>query len=305
MPKEEAHVFCLDARNRGKVLWRQFLGYGDTDAAPQFPPFSGLPPAVGKGVVVVVTGLGVAAALDARTGEILWLFRYDRRPARERERLAELDQNAAMVHLRSGWMREPPRIVGDSVLFAPFDADEVFACWLRGARTPVGFEIEQWAKDRAKGHRHSLLEYVGGVFGGRIWCVGKRDPRPALTVSYRAVVSWPLDRAVGFSYGLLPATEQDEETLEPVPAPLYGSPVIAGNVLLVPTRRAVYRFDASREAEAPLTNGERIPEIPVLPPYLAPPDIDPDEPAFGALVAVDGFLYATTTCKLFCYGEEK
>lgn len=119
------------------------------------------------------------------------------------------------------------------------------------------------------------------------------------------MVSWPLDRAVGFSYGLLPATEEDEETLEPVPAPLYGAPVIAGDVLLVPTRRAVYRFDTSREAEAPLKDGERIPEIPALPPYLPAPDFDPDEPAFGALLAVDGFLYATTADKLLCYGEQK
>ncbi|MCK6461099.1 MAG: PQQ-binding-like beta-propeller repeat protein, partial [Planctomycetes bacterium] len=156
--KEEAHAFCLDRRT-GKVIWRRFLGYGDTEAAPEFPPYSGLAPAVAKGVVVAVTGLGVAAALDARSGDLLWLFRYDRKPSRERERLAEFGR-PQMVHLRSGWMREPPRIVGDSVYFAPFDSDEVFACWLRGATTPIGYEVEQWALDRAKGHRHSLLEYV-------------------------------------------------------------------------------------------------------------------------------------------------
>ncbi len=302
-PKEEAHLFCFDRRT-GAVLWRRFLGYGDTEAAAQFPPYSGLSPAVAKGVVVAVTGLGVAAALDAKSGDLLWLFRYDRHPSRERQRLAELS-HAQMVHLNSGWMREPPRIVGDSVYFAPFDADELFACWLRGARTPVGFEIEQWAKDRARGHRHSLLEYIGGVLGGRIWCVGRRDPRPALTVSYQAVVSWPVDRAVGFWYGLVPHTEEDEETGVPVPPGIYGQPTIAGSVLLVPTRRTVYRYDLGREPEAALKEGERFAEIPALPPYLAPAEIDETEAAFGALVAVDGFLYVATTDRLLCYGEAK
>jgi len=299
--KEEAHVFCLDRRD-GHVIWRRFLGYGDTEAAAEFPPYSGLPPAVAKGVVVAVSGLGVAAALDARSGDLLWLFRYDRRPSRERERLADVGK-AQMVHLRSGWMREPPRIVGDSVYFAPFDSDELFACWLRGASTPVGFEIEQWAVDRAKGHRHSQLEYVGGVRGQQIYYVGRRDPRPALTVSYQAVVSHPLDRSVGFAYGLLPFTERDEDTTRPVPPEIYGHPAIAGDKLLVPTRRAVYRFDLGKDPASQLRDGEQIEEIPVLAPYLAPEDaIDPEEPAFGALIAVDGFLFATTTDRLLCYG---
>jgi hypothetical protein len=303
-PKEEAHVFCLDRRD-GSVLWRRFLGYGDTEAPADFPPYSGLPPAVGKGVVVAVTGLGVAAALDARTGDLLWLFRYDRSPSRERERLAEIGKSQ-MVRLRSAWMREPPRIVGDSVYFAPFDSGEMFACWLRGSHTPLGFEIEQWAIDRAKGHRHSLLEYVGGVRGGRICYVGRRDPRPSLTVSYQAVLSHPLDRAVGFAYGLLPFTERDEESGQPVPPDVYGQPTIAGDVLLVPTRRAVYRFDVGTDPLATLRDGERLAEIAALPPYLAPEKgIDPEEPAFGALVAVEGFLYVTTTDRIFCYGPAK
>jgi hypothetical protein len=261
--------------------------------------------AVGKGVAVVVTGLGVAAALDARSGDLLWLFRYDRKPSRERERLSDITEPQA-IRPRSGWMREPPRIVGDSVYFAPFDSDELFACWLRGTRTPgIGFEIERWAKDRAKGHRHSLLEYVAGVGAGRIWYVGRRDPRPDLSVTYRAVVSQPLDRAVGFAYGLLPHEARDEETGLAVPPEIYGNPVIAGDVLLVPTRRAVYRFDAGREPVASLEDGERVVEVATLPPYLAPAEIDEEEPAFGALLAIDGFLYTATPDRLICYGPAK
>ncbi|MHC4971255.1 MAG: outer membrane protein assembly factor BamB family protein [Planctomycetota bacterium] len=306
--KEEAHVYCFDRRD-GRLLWRRFLGYGDTEAAPAFPPLSGLAPAVSAGVVVAVTGLGVAAALDARTGDILWLFRYDRQPVRERERLQE-KSDERKVHLGPAWMREPPKIVGDTVYLAPFDAEEMYACWLRGSRQPGQlFEIEQWPKDRARGHRHSLLEYVGGIDGARVYYVGRRDPRPSLTVSYQAVVSHPLDRAVDLSYGLLPAVDRDERTGLRIPPELFGRPTIAGRVLLVPTRDAVYRFDVGREPTVAVRDGERRTEIPVLPPYPAPPRRSEDgweiPPGFGTLVATGGFLYAVTGDRVICYGPKK
>jgi hypothetical protein len=306
--KEEAHVFCFDRRD-GRLIWHRFLGYGDTEAAPAFPPLSGLAPAVSAGVVTAATGLGVAAALDARTGDILWLFRYDRQPVRERERLQE-KSDERKVHLRSAWMREPPRIVGDTVYLAPFDAEEMYACWLRGSRQPGQlFEIEQWSKDRTRGHRHSLLEYVGGIHGARLYYVGRRDPRPSLTVSYQAVVSHPLDRAVDLSYGLLPAVKRDEGTGLRVPPELFGRPMIAGDVLLVPTREAVYRFDIGTEPTVAVRDGERRTEIPVLPPYDAPPRRPENRwvtpPGFGTLVATGGFLYAVCGDRVICYGPKK
>jgi hypothetical protein len=306
--KEEAHVFCFD-RRRGQLLWHRFLGYGDTEASPTFPPLSGLAPAVSAGVVVAVSGLGVAAALDARSGDILWLFRYDRQPVRERERLQEMSDERK-VHLGSAWMREPPRIVGDTVYLAPFDAEEMYACWLRGSRQPGQiFEIEQWPKDRSRGHRHSLLEYVGGIHGSRLYYVGRRDARPSLTVSYQAVVSHPLRSAVDLSYGLLPAVDRDARTGLRVPPELFGRPTIAGRVLLVPTREAVYRFDVGRQPEIAVRDGERRIEIATLPPYRAPPrEVEEgwESPAgFGSLVAVDGFLYAVTGDRVICYGPKK
>ena len=207
-------------------------------------------------------------------------------------------------------MREPPRIVGDTVYFAPFDGDEMYACWLRGTRQPTQvFEIEQWPKDRSRGHRHSLLEYVGGMTGARIYYVGRRDPRPSLTVSYQAVVSHPLDRAVEMGYGLLPALDRDDRTGKAVPPELYGRPTIAGTVLCLPTRQAVFRFDVGRAPTTRLASGERLSEIPLLQPYFAlPVELEEGQrrpPAFGNLVAVDGFLYAVTGDRVICYGPKK
>ncbi|MHC4547274.1 MAG: outer membrane protein assembly factor BamB family protein [Planctomycetota bacterium] len=306
--KEEAHVFCFAART-GDLVWHRFLGYGDTEASSDFPPLSGLAPAVSAGVVVAVSGLGVAAALDARSGDVLWLFRYDRQPVRERERLQEINLDEK-VHLGSAWMREPPRIVGDTVYFAPFDAEEMYACWLRGARQPTQlFEIEQWPKHRSRGHRHSLLEYVGGLQGARIYYVGRRDPRPSVTVSYQAVVSHPVDRTVDFSYGLVPATERDAWSGQAIPPEIFGRPTIAGSVLLIPTREAVYRFDTGQAPRKTLHEGERRTEIPLLPPYPAPPRVvgegEAPPPGFGTLVAVDGYLYAVTGDRIICYGPPR
>ena len=88
---------------------------------PDLPPVSGLAPAVSHGVVVVVSGVGVAAALDAESGEVIWLLRYDRKPLPERMRLHVVRER--WVPQRPGWKREAPRIAGEYVHFAPMDSD--------------------------------------------------------------------------------------------------------------------------------------------------------------------------------------
>jgi len=174
--KESAYLFCF-ARRDGRLLWHRLLGYAETDAPPTLPPVSGLPPAVSQGVVVAVTGVGVAAALDADSGEILWLLRYDRKPLPERGRLRVVREK--WVTLRPGWKRQPPAVVGDYVHFAPHDSDALHRCWLRGRRRPEdgAATLVCWTqrRDRDLG-RNVLLEYVAGFHGGRGYYVGVRDP---------------------------------------------------------------------------------------------------------------------------------
>jgi hypothetical protein len=304
--KEEAHLFCFDARS-GNLIWSRFLGYGDTEAAPQLPPQSGLAPAVGAGVVIAVSGLGVAGALDARTGEVLWILRYDRKPARERARLTEWTEER--VHLRSGWLREPPRIVGSRLFMAPFDSDEMYACWLRGRRDPAtgSYDLVQWSKGRTK-HLNSLLEYVAGMIGGRVYYVGRRDENHA-PEAYQTVVSNPFGSEFGLAYGRIPPTERLEGATIAVPPELFGRPVIAGTVLCVPTRFALHRFDLGPEPAGEFKEGERFREIPLLPPFI-PPAREPPEgerpvPLFGSLVALSGRLYAVSADRVLCYGPKK
>ncbi|MHC4957071.1 MAG: outer membrane protein assembly factor BamB family protein [Planctomycetota bacterium] len=302
--KEEAYLFCLD-RHTGQRLWHRFLGYGDTDAAPKLPPQSGVAPALDQGVVVAVTGLGVAAALDSTTGEILWLLRYDRKPPRERQRLTESDEEQA--HPGDGWLREPPRIVGNTVLFAPADGEGCYACWLRGWRRAQDgqFYSQRWYRRRdANPGQNSLLEQLAGVARDRVLFVGRRDERRDIAESYQTVVSSPVDRTQQSAYGRIPALEREAGSGRAIPPEVFGRVAIAGDMLLVPTRTTLFRFDVRRVV--PARDDDTLREIGYLAPYYPAPEVlpkgSPRPPLFGSLVSIDGRLYAVTASRVICYG---
>jgi hypothetical protein len=302
--KEEAYLFCLDRRT-GERIWHRFLGYGDTDAAPKLPPQSGVAPALDQGVVVAVTGLGVAAALDSATGEVLWLLRYDRKPPRERQRLTESDEEQA--HPGDGWLRESPRIVGGNVLFAPADSEGCYACWLRGWRRAQDgqFYAQRWYRRRdANPGQNSLLEQLAGVARDRVVFVGRRDDRRDIAESYQTVVSSPVDRTQQSAYGRIPALEREPGSGRAIPPEVFGRVAIAGDALLVPTRHTLFRFDLRRAEEG--RDGDALREIPYLAPYYPAreqvPKGAPRPPLFGSLVSVDGRLYAVTANRVICYG---
>jgi outer membrane protein assembly factor BamB len=305
--KEEAHLFCFEAKS-GDLVWHRFLGYSDTEVAPTLPPISGHAPAVGRGVVVAVTGLGVAAGLDARSGEILWLLRYSRRPMADQPRLRAIRERWAPRH--PGWKREPPRIVGDYVLFAPADGETIDRCWLRGQRRPQDgtYTLVCWSqrRDRDLG-RNCLLEYVAGFLDGRGYYVGVRDPDRERW-GYENVVSNDLEHEYPFRYARLPATLREAGRAVGVPPPLFGRPTIAGKVLLLPTRRSLYSFDLSRGPDA---KGERAGGSHEIPPLgrLDGPELehakrDPAPPAFGNIISIGGRLYAVTRDRVLCYGAK-
>jgi len=284
--KEEAFCFCVDAAT-GEEIWRRFLGYGRTRAAPNFPPQSGLAPATAAGVVVVSTGLGVAASLDARDGEILWLMRYSRPREKERLRLISDNENETTVRARPSWKREPPRIFEDSVVVTAPDADEATLCWLRGHLSTHGYHVDQdgWPRER-----FALYEYVAGVRDGRPYFVGRPSKYQSFA-DYQPVFSPGPTRR----YGLVPPEERGPGATR-VPPDLFGRPALAGPVLLVPTERAIFRYDLRGETA----------ELKPLAPWRFADVKTGGEPAapFGTLVAVDGLLYVATRDNIHCYGPE-
>jgi len=297
--KEAGYLFCF-ARRDGRLLWYRLLGSAETDAPPEMPPVSGLAPAVSHGVVVVVSGVGVAAALDAESGEVIWLLRYDRKPLPERMRLRVVRER--WVPQRPGWKREAPRIVGEYVHFAPMDSDALLRCWLRGRRRPEDgvMTLVCWSqrRDRDLG-RNCLLETIAGFHRGRGYYVGVRDPDRERW-GYENVVSNDLQDEVPFLYARLPATDRLPGRPVAVPPPLFGRPVIAGDTLLVPTERTLFAFDLPVRRDQGIEPAGR----------LEGPELDHEErdeipPAFGNLVAVDGWLYAVTRDRILAYGPAR
>ncbi|MGH7162053.1 MAG: hypothetical protein ACREID_01110, partial [Planctomycetota bacterium] len=203
----------------------------------------------------------------------------------------------------SGWAREAPRIDGDRVYFAPFDSDELHAGWLRGRRPAAGgFEVILWTLDRAKRPRNCLLEYIAGLSGDRVCCAGRRDERG---IAYESLVSVLKESGGTFAFARLPPSDWDPDSGGRAPPEIFGRPAVAGDVLLLPTARAIFRFDLGggpRETRA----DEIVREIPGLDPY-SPPGLAPEEepdlfsPPFGTLVSVEGVLYAATMDRLLAY----
>jgi len=303
--KESGYLFCFDKRS-GDLVWHRFLGYAETEVDPRLPPISGHAPAVSQGVVVCVTGLGVAAALDARSGEVLWMLRYNRRPMPKHQRLKVV--RAEWAPRRPAWKREAPRIHDDYVLMAPIDSDGMDRCWLRGRRRPQDgtFTLVCWSQRRDKDHgRNCLLEYIAGLHEGRGYYAGVRDPDRERW-GYQNVISNDLDREFPFRYARLPATVRDPDRGVRVPPRLFGRPTIAGDVLLLPTRKSLYAFSLARPDSERDGSSDEIPPLGRFDaPELEHAERDGPPPMFGNLLSIGGHLYAVTRDRVLCYGKKK
>ena len=94
-------IVCLDAQT-GLRLWATALGEVTRRFSSTSILISASPPLVDGDRVFICTNAGIAAALDAMTGDPEWIHVYEREPG-------------------GGWTDAPPCAVGDRVLFCPLD----------------------------------------------------------------------------------------------------------------------------------------------------------------------------------------
>jgi len=149
---DEYHLCGLRARD-GAPLWRTFIASRPSDPLYRLsryqPWFEGMP-ALEQGLAVVAAGGGVVAAVEAATGELAWLARYDQAPGQGRGyRWYRYDR----------WRTWTP-IAADGVVYAtPPDSDYLYA-----------FELDSggllWRHPRGA-HR-----YLAGVRDGRAYLLG-------------------------------------------------------------------------------------------------------------------------------------
>jgi len=163
---QDHHVLAVDAAT-GKLRWHRFVctaasaysryyGYQQ----PQAPQL--IVPAVDGRRVYISTNGGAVAALDVRTGEVLWASLYEKSEVDPRTRVRMLVRRTAKpADIPPPWRSSAPLVVGDKVLFTPTDADALY-CF----EAETGFIL--WQRPRGK------AEFVVGARAGRVFIVGDR-----------------------------------------------------------------------------------------------------------------------------------
>ncbi len=155
----DSYVLCFDAAD-GRLVWQTFVCAGrPVRAGSSYRAYSAtedaLPPAVSEGLVVFASNLGAIGVMDAASGDLLWVYLYDRAEAQgRRNRFGR--QTTSTVET---WEPSAP-IVRDGMIYAaPQDSTHLFAMELSSGRMI-------WRSRRGK------LKRLVGLSDGKLVCSG-------------------------------------------------------------------------------------------------------------------------------------
>ncbi len=202
--REQMFLCSVDA-NTGKLKWKVYLCADPTRVMTMYgrpggPLALGQPAVIGDGVVYAATGMGVVAAVDARTGGVRWLSRYPRSAVRvvagdpRRGRITQYQP-------KGGWGGGFPVLAGGRLFVAPADANELL---LFDRRT--GAILKQIPRGE--------FAWFAGVRNGAAVLVGKETA------------------AVDVETGVF-------EWLMPTALDIHGMPVLSETALIIPTKGQV------------------------------------------------------------------
>jgi len=217
----ESFVCCFDATT-GELLFRPFLcsgvevsKYADRIGGSG-PPGDrielGAPIVEQEGILFCLTNLGVAASVDAFTGEVLWLFKYNRIFSQDPD-----SYDRAYFYDTGGWEDSLPLFRDERFFMAPADSRYLYS--LARAPDPEGYIV--LADPVEKGRFVSFIGTDGNLFyftareGGRNFI--------ASTTSWGALV-WETD-----------LFEKEDR--------IAGRPLLTRTAIFVPTLRYIYRVD--------------------------------------------------------------
>ncbi len=238
----ETLVFRFDLEPPGTTMrprwWSTVcVGVGESARPGLEPP--GSPAAASSvslrdGVVYVCSNTGATAALDAETGEILWIHTYQ--PAERPEALYPPEQP-----VRRPWSANPPMLDGRFLYVTPRDADRLLIYYqLPDPRTGYVLHDRIGRDEMPYGFDP---RYLLGVRRGAAFLAGpSRAPEEPPLFALKAGPAWTAagDRA-GDPLRILWRAEIEENA----PA---GRGVLAGDTLYFPTRKGIYRVDAETGA---------------------------------------------------------
>ena len=211
--QETASVVVAAEVRTGAVLWRRklsshlFRGMLGRGVHPA-------PAVCAEGAVFVSTNLGAVAAIDAATGEVRWLARYNAF-SQARRRAASAGDGC--------WRNGRPVVYRGMLIVAPQDADHLIAFDMNTGR-------QQWRASR-QGMRHLIGAANGSVYvsgdragavdtatGKQLWLsdkIGRLSGRPALLASGLLVPVRKGIVRVDIRTGKLLSTRALEGTREP------------------------------------------------------------------------------------------
>lgn len=180
---------------------------------------------VSDGIAYCSTNLGVVAAVDSTSGEVLWLFRYNRVKPSDPDTFRRIS-----YYDTGGWLPSSPEVVGERLVVAPEDSHFLYVL----ARMPSD-----------EGH------VVGPdpLFkGGREMFIGVDRTREELLFLEQPTLG--VDRArVRIGATRLDGAHREPSVPLQIEEQVMGRPAIVGDALFLSTNKALYRFrlDAERK----------------------------------------------------------
>jgi outer membrane protein assembly factor BamB len=174
------------------------------------------------GVIYCSTGLGVIAAASADTGEVLWLFRYERSPWRG-------PQGPITLSFRNPWRDDPLFIAGNRLYSTPPDSSLLHVLFLCPEAGSGALRNDKIPKDN--------LDYVLGVDSGWIFLAGRSSDGKSQIV--RAIYPDARTSALQWEFVVPNPLPEREEMRDR----LFGRGILAEDVVIVPTIKALYSLD--------------------------------------------------------------
>ena len=246
----QAWVFSLDP-DTGAVLTKTHVGTGTPVRPTRQDEVIPSSPAAARGRVVVSTSLGIVAAVDARDGRMRWALRNDRdinSARRVRGRISASER----APRGTGFVNEPPILLGERCYVAPMDGQLVYVLFNR----PIG--RDRMLKSRSLHQQTDFgpfrAEFIAGVaphpedgaplalFTGR--GVNRTPPAPVVVAR---VVSPPRTR-----WSATPSTGLGAST--------FGRALVTAREVFVPTHGGVEVFDLATGEERTLLNLRDVPK---------------------------------------------
>lgn len=162
--------------------------------------FASSPAAVDNDRIYISTDVGAAACLEAATGQIIWIHRYESIPVGRATQYYEQPRRAVY------WTIGPPALSKESVYFAPCDSASLVAVDRESGRRISKLSAAQPLDNRSGLTRGGSLRHLLGVIDHTIYLAGEivvAYDAPTLDApNFRQRAVWPSEVTEGVSRSL-------------------------------------------------------------------------------------------------------